>query len=145
MTNEGTRSSSRIAAIARTPLARPLTLAFGLALVVIAQALVIVTGPGDPFVDDAWISLRYARNLIEGQGLVFNRGERVEGFTHPLWVLLDAIIVALRLPPRPVLSLLGVASWIAAALATRRAAREAGASKEAQYRGPAPTPVATGR
>jgi hypothetical protein len=111
---------------------RPRALAVGLAFVVIAQALVIVTGPGDPFVDDAWISLRYARNLVEGHGLVFNPGERVEGYTHPLWVLLDAIIVGLRLPPRTALSLLGVACWIAALFATRRAAREGGASVEAQ-------------
>jgi arabinofuranosyltransferase len=104
----------------------------GLALVVIVQAIVIVTGPGDPFVDDAWISLRYARNFVEGHGLVFNPGERVEGYTHPLWVLLDALIVATHVPPKLVLSLLGVVCWIAAALATRRAARDSGASAEAQ-------------
>jgi arabinofuranosyltransferase len=104
----------------------------GLAFVVVAQAFLIVTGPGDPFVDDAWISLRYARNLVEGHGLVFNPGERVEGYTHPLWVLLDTLIVALQLSPRLVLSLLGVACWIAAASATRRAARDSGASAEAQ-------------
>ena len=104
----------------------------GLAFVVIAQATLIVTGPGDPFVDDAWISLRYARNLVDGQGLVFNPGERVEGYTHPLWVMLDVLIVALQLPPRLVLPLLGVACWIAAAWTTRRAARDGGASAEAQ-------------
>ena len=113
-------------------LASPIAWALALTLVVVAQAIVIVTGPGDPFVDDAWISLRYARNLVEGLGLVFNPGERVEGYTHPLWVLLDAVILALRLPPKAVLSLLGVGAWLAAALATGRAAREAGASKEAQ-------------
>jgi arabinofuranosyltransferase len=37
--------------------------------------------------DDAFISFRYARNLVEGHGLVFNRGERVEGYTNFLWVL----------------------------------------------------------
>lgn len=37
--------------------------------------------------DDAFISFRYARNLVEGQGLVFNAGERVEGYTNLLWVL----------------------------------------------------------
>ncbi len=40
--------------------------------------------------DDAFITLRYARNLAEGQGLVFNAGERVEGFSSPLWTLLLA-------------------------------------------------------
>ncbi len=37
--------------------------------------------------DDAFISFRYARNLVEGHGLVFNPGERVEGYTNFLWVL----------------------------------------------------------
>jgi arabinofuranosyltransferase len=37
--------------------------------------------------DDATISLRYAANLAAGHGLVFNLGERVQGFTNPLWTL----------------------------------------------------------
>ena len=38
--------------------------------------------------DDAFISFRYARNLRDGYGLVFNPGfERVEGYTNLLWVL----------------------------------------------------------
>lgn len=41
--------------------------------------------------DDAFISLRYARNLAEGQGLVFNPGERVEGYTNFLWTVALAI------------------------------------------------------
>ncbi|HET9905589.1 MAG TPA: hypothetical protein VFQ23_03085, partial [Anaerolineales bacterium] len=36
--------------------------------------------------DDAMISMRYAYNLAHGSGLVWNPGERVEGFTNPLWV-----------------------------------------------------------
>lgn len=38
--------------------------------------------------DDALISFRYARNLADGNGLVYNVGERVEGFSNPLFVLL---------------------------------------------------------
>ncbi len=37
--------------------------------------------------DDAFISFRYARNLLEGHGLVFNPGEYVEGYSNFLWVL----------------------------------------------------------
>jgi hypothetical protein len=48
--------------------------------------------------DDAMISLRYARNLAFGEGLVWNPGERVEGITNPLWTLLMAPWQAL-LPP----------------------------------------------
>ncbi len=37
--------------------------------------------------DDAYISFRYAANYIDGQGLVYNQGERVEGYTNFLWVM----------------------------------------------------------
>ena len=37
--------------------------------------------------DDAFISFRYVRNLLEGHGLVFNPGEHVEGYSNFLWVL----------------------------------------------------------
>ena len=40
--------------------------------------------------DDAFISFRYARHLAAGQGLTFNPGERVEGYTNFLWTLLAA-------------------------------------------------------
>ena len=38
--------------------------------------------------DDAFITFRYVHHATHGHGLVFNRGERVQGFTHPAWVLL---------------------------------------------------------
>lgn len=42
--------------------------------------------------DDAMISMRYARNLAHGYGLVWNPGgERVEGYTNPLWTLYMAL------------------------------------------------------
>jgi hypothetical protein len=40
--------------------------------------------------DDAYITLRYAANLIKGWGFVFNAGERVLGTTSPLFALLLA-------------------------------------------------------
>src|SRR5581483_7971865 len=40
--------------------------------------------------DDAYISFRYARNLAEGRGLVWNPGQHVEGYTNFSWVLLLA-------------------------------------------------------
>ena len=45
--------------------------------------------------DDAYISFRYARNLATGHGLVFNPGERVEGYTNFLWTVLLALVHAL--------------------------------------------------
>jgi len=40
--------------------------------------------------DDQMISMRYARNLAEGYGLVWNPGERVEGYTNFMWTLVMA-------------------------------------------------------
>jgi hypothetical protein len=41
--------------------------------------------------DDAFISFRYAENLVNGLGLVFNAGERVEGYTNFLWTVWIAV------------------------------------------------------
>lgn len=40
--------------------------------------------------DDAFISYRYAQNFVDGHGLVFNRDERVEGYTNLSWTLMVA-------------------------------------------------------
>ena len=50
--------------------------------------------------DDAMISMRYAKNLAHGFGLVWNPGgERVEGFTNPLWVGYMAIVHLFPISP----------------------------------------------
>ena len=65
--------------------------------------------PGPRTIDDAYITFRYARNLLDGHGLVFNPGEAVLGTTTPLFALL---LSALGLPlggseaPFPVMALL---------------------------------------
>lgn len=46
--------------------------------------------------DDAFISYRYAWNLLNGHGLVFNPGERVEGYTNLLYTLLSAGLIWLN-------------------------------------------------
>jgi len=48
--------------------------------------------------DDAFISFVYARNLVEHGALVFNLGERVEGYTNFLWTLLIALGLFLKIP-----------------------------------------------
>jgi hypothetical protein len=45
--------------------------------------------------DDAYIAFAYARNWAQGLGLVFNPGERVEGYTCFLWVALAALGITL--------------------------------------------------
>lgn len=46
--------------------------------------------------DDAYISFRYIQNFTDGNGLVFNIGERVEGYTNLLWVLLLSLFVSIK-------------------------------------------------
>ncbi|MGB3093337.1 MAG: hypothetical protein WBC42_09030, partial [Candidatus Zixiibacteriota bacterium] len=63
--------------------------------------------------DDAFISYRYADNLLQGNGLVFNSGERVEGYTNFLWIIILSIFTKLGLDMIAVSKILGVASGCA--------------------------------
>ena len=45
--------------------------------------------------DDSFITFRYVKNFTEGNGLVFNIGERVEGYTCFLWVIVLAGVKSL--------------------------------------------------
>ncbi len=73
--------------------------------------------------DDAFITYRYARNFARGEGLVFNPGERVEGYTNFLWTVMH------WLPERygwssPVFSqVIGIALMVATVAVTLRLAR----------------------
>ncbi|AOJ02730.1 MULTISPECIES: hypothetical protein [Burkholderia] len=42
-------------------------------------------------IDDAYITLRYSLNLALGHGPIFNIGERVEGYSNPVWMALLAL------------------------------------------------------
>lgn len=60
-------------------------------VVALFQASLVVDGTRYFWLDDdQMISMRYARNLAEGSGLVWNPGERVEGYTNFLWTLVMA-------------------------------------------------------
>lgn len=48
--------------------------------------------------DDQMISMRYARNLAEGNGLVWNPGEYVEGYSNFLWTLTMSLVHLLGAP-----------------------------------------------
>jgi len=63
-----------------------------------------------PFtIDDAYISLVYARNFASGDGLVFNTGERVEGYTNLLWVLIESALFGTGFDPIAGIKLIGLA------------------------------------
>lgn len=73
--------------------------------------------------DDAYISFRYAKNLVEGHGLVFNPGERVEGYTNFLWTLLTAGAIGLGLDPGQFALVMSMLSFGVALLISDRLCR----------------------
>ncbi len=68
--------------------------------------------------DDALITMRVIENFVHGYGPVFNIGERVQVFTHPLWFLLLSLLYAplvwigLDVPSQHVFFLMGVAIFL---------------------------------
>ena len=60
-----------------------------LLLFLIAVAARLIPGPRT--IDDSYITYRYARNLLAGEGFVYNPGERVLGTTTPLYTSLMAL------------------------------------------------------
>ena len=66
--------------------------------------------------DDAFISFRYAQHMAAGEGVVWNPGERVEGYTNFLWVLLMAAGIKLGVRPESFSTILGIASGAAVLL-----------------------------
>ncbi len=63
--------------------------------------------------DDSFISLRYARNLIAGDGLSWNPGERIEGYSNFAFVMVVALLGRLGLDLVFASRLVGVAAALA--------------------------------
>jgi len=71
--------------------------------------------------DDAFITFRYADNLVRGHGLVFNAGERVEGYTNLAWTVWTALGLRLGVPAETWAGAWGIACFAATlALLARR-------------------------
>lgn len=64
----------------------------------------------DYTMDDSYITFRYAQNLSDGHGLVWNPGEVVEGYSNFLWVVL------LALSHRAGADLITTGTWLGLAL-----------------------------
>ncbi|HEX8372419.1 MAG TPA: hypothetical protein VF585_06545 [Chthoniobacterales bacterium] len=64
---------------------RPVVTALLLILFGLTVRLVFSSTVYKYFIDDAYITMRYAENFARGDGLVYNVGERVIGFTSPLF------------------------------------------------------------
>ncbi len=76
--------------------------------------------------DDAFISFRYARHLLDGHGLVYNPGERVEGITNLLWTLILAGAMGTGADPVLAAAALGLVGLGAAVLLAGALGRAAG-------------------
>jgi hypothetical protein len=71
---------------------------FAICIVILALTARILPGPRT--IDDSFITFRYARNLISGEGFVYNPGQRVMGTTTPLYTFLMAGLGALAGGPQ---------------------------------------------
>ena len=93
-------------------------------LAVAALAVVLGLSYGACTQDDAFISFRYAENLVNGHGLVYNPGDFVEGYTNLSWTLLMAAGLAGNADPVAFSTLAGLVSLALAVVATAWLARE---------------------
>jgi arabinofuranosyltransferase len=64
--------------------------------------------------DDAFITLRTVDNFVNGYGLTWNVSERVQAYTHPLWMFLIAIFYFFTREPYLTVVLLSIAMSIVA-------------------------------
>jgi len=78
-----------------------------------ALAFAARTLPGSRTIDDAYITFRYARNLVNGLGFVYNPGQHVQGTTTPLYTLLLAGLSLVFPGDYPILALVGHPAWSA--------------------------------
>lgn len=124
-----TASSAPAPAATGTP---PATERRGLAAALLAVASLGLVGHSLLFnfvTDDAFISFVYSRNLAEHGQLVFNLGERVEGYTNFLWTLIISLGLMLHIPAelssRGLGTLAGVAGLAVVAWLFSRAQRGA--------------------
>ena len=63
--------------------------------------------------DDAYITLRFSRNLLLGNGPIFNFGERVEGYSNVSWMLILAAFGWLGIPMEMAMKFLSLISGLA--------------------------------
>ncbi|MFZ6019294.1 MAG: hypothetical protein ACOYXO_06750, partial [Chloroflexota bacterium] len=99
------------------------------AAVFIVKTIFWVDGvPYSALFDDMMISMTYARNLAQGYGLVWNPGgERVEGFSNPLWVIFMALFHLLPIPENWIslpIQISGGVFFVASLLVLRRVAAQ---------------------
>lgn len=100
-------AASRAERVASDPVRLPVVLAAGIFLVTVVRTAWLS--------DDAYITLRTIDNFVHGYGLRWNIAERVQAYTHPLWMLLLAPFYALT--REPLLTTIAVSILVSAAVA----------------------------
>lgn len=73
-------------------------------------------------IDDAFITLRYSKNLMLGNGPIFNVGEHVEGFSNPVWMVLLSAMGRAGVSMPLSMKLLGILSGVGTIMVTAQAA-----------------------
>ncbi len=72
----------------KSPNNNHLRVAFGIALLLFFAAVLLLNAW---MVDDAYITFRTVDNFVNGRGLIWNPGERVQVYTHPLWMFVVSL------------------------------------------------------
>lgn len=103
------------------PTVKPKWLAVG--AVVVLLGLVLRTAW---VTEDAYITLRSVDNWVHGYGLRWNTDERVQGYTHPLWMFALSALYFVTRESFFTAVMLGMLTTTAAALALVRISRTAG-------------------
>ena len=83
--------------------------------------------------DDAFVSIRYAQQLVAGNGLVFNTGERVEGYSNFAWTLWIAAGLYCGVDPLLWTRISGIAFFIATIALLWGAARPVSNASHARH------------
>jgi len=83
-------------------------------------AVALASSRFDWKLDDSYITFSYAQNWVQGHGIVFNRGEYVEGYTCFLWVALSALGLRLGADIAPWSTVLGILGAIGTVVVTWR-------------------------
>src|SRR3954469_2267258 len=117
----GATTASPLARLARTI---PFIVLTGWLVAVTLHASVVVDGVRLFYLDDVqMVAMRYGRNLADGHGLVWNPGERVEGYSNPAWVLTMAAVHAAGAPDRTAALYVKAIAWALACAVLVLAAR----------------------
>lgn len=67
-------------------------------IIAVASVIILHSVPYNLVLDDAYITIHYSENLINGNGLVFNPGERAYGTSAPLYALILGMLGWMGLP-----------------------------------------------